>query len=168
MTARLAGLLLLCSSLAFAEGRLRIDADVRAAEVWIDGALAGKTPLATKLASGSHRIELRKADHKPTNAEIEVIDGKAVSIKLALEAIGKKPNTGTKPPPATTGTLQINSNVASEVTIDGRLVGTTPVMMSVALGKHTVELKAVGYRTARQAIDAKAGPLVVDIELVKQ
>ncbi|HEY5935538.1 MAG TPA: PEGA domain-containing protein [Kofleriaceae bacterium] len=168
MTARLVGLLLLCSSLAFAEGRLRIDADVRGAEVSIDGTVAGKTPLATKLSAGSHRIVLSKAFHKPTTAEIEIVDGKLVSIKLALEAIGKKPGTGTKPPPATTSTLEIRSNVVSEVTMDGRLIGTTPVMMSVALGKHIVELKAVGYRTARQAIDAKPGPMSVDIELVKQ
>jgi len=168
MTARLVGLLLLCSSLAFAEGRLRIDADVRGAEVSIDGTVAGKTPLATKLSAGSHRIVLSKAFHKPTTAEIEIVDGKLVSIKLALEAIGKKPGTNTKPPPATTSTVEIRSNVASEVSIDGKLVGTTPIMMSVAIGKHVVELKAAGYRTVRQALDAKAGPLVVEIELVKQ
>lgn len=169
MTARLAGLLVLLSSaLVFAEGRLRVDADVRGAEVHIDGTLAGKTPLVTKLPAGPHRIVVSKAFHKPTTAEVELVDGKLVSIKLALEVIAKKPGTNTKPPPVTTSTVEIRSNVASEVSIDGKLVGTTPMMMSVALGKHVLELKAAGYRTVRQTLDAKAGPLVVEIELVKQ
>jgi hypothetical protein len=168
MHARLVGLLLLLSSsLAFGDGRLRVDANVRAAEVWIDGTLVGKTPLATQLPAGMHRIELRKADHKPTIADIQIVDDKQVLIKLALEAIGKKP-APTKPPPVTTSTIQIRSNVASEVTIDGKLVGTTPLMMSVPLGKHVLELKAAGYRPARQTIDAKPGPFTIEIELQKQ
>lgn len=68
---------------------------------------------------------------------------------------------GRSPPPAPTqGTLYVISRPWSNVRIDGRRVGPTPVRASLAPGLHRVELRTGDGQIFRDRIVIRAGQTV--------
>lgn len=101
------------------------------AEVYIDGRLAGKTPLILKnLAVGSKRVEVRAYGGR--SQKTVVIKGLATS-KLRFTLSG--------------GVLAVNASPWATVYLDGKKLGNTPLKAAKQpLGLHRLSLKRQGYR----------------------
>jgi len=122
-------------------GTVTIRSKPQGAEVRIDGARAGVTPLSLDLAEGKHRYELRRSGFKPRAGRIEVSAGELRELPtLTLEASDGLIRVESSPPGAT-------------VTVDGQFEGQSPVEVRVEPGDdHLVELALSGHRPARRTV----------------
>jgi len=59
-------------------------------------------------------------------------------------------------------TLHISSNIKAEVWVDNKMMGEAPGSVLIPGGRHTVELRAVGYEPARKEINIAARESRVD------
>jgi tetratricopeptide (TPR) repeat protein len=57
------------------------------------------------------------------------------------------------------GTLKVAANVSSEVWVDNVLIGKAPGDLLVSGGRHTVELRAVGYESEQREISIPGGSI---------
>lgn len=119
-------------------GALILHANVERAEVYINKELKGQTPLREEgisLTPGAYRLEVKKEGYKTWAQEVEVPeDGEAVlSVSLQQK----------------TGTLILRANVSgAEVSVNGRLIGTTPLReggVMLPTGRHLIEVTKRGY-----------------------
>ena len=104
------------------------------AEIWIDNEYKGKGRWTGTLNSlSSHLVESRRAGHIGQSVELEVTDGQRTSIEVGG-------------PVAMYGTLDlaVEPELAS-VEIDGKAVGTAPLMVQLTATTHKVRLTAEGY-----------------------
>ena len=99
-------------------------------QIGVDGLVVGKTPFAKALAPGRHTIELRYGTATRV-VPVEISAGVQTEQRLSW-------GNG-----FTTGQASISSSTAgSKVTIDGRLMGKTPLTVSDLLpGKHEVTVE---------------------------
>jgi serine/threonine-protein kinase len=95
--------------------------------------------------SGTYRVRATRAGYRDYESEVSFADGareKTVLIDLAWDAGGKGDNAtlNALAPAAASGEgiLGANSNPISNVLIDGRPVGKTPVQIQIASGTHSV------------------------------
>jgi hypothetical protein len=85
------------------------------------------------------------------------------TIRVATQPPPPAPRRGTPPPapppaaPAARGYITINSEPPGTVFIDGRDVGSVPVIEEpVAVGRHTIRVERPGYKTKTETIDVPA------------
>ena len=105
------------------------------AEIWINGSKAGAGLVTGNYATGSYRIETRKANHRSASQTIDVNPGMSGQTITLQE------------PTPITGTLLVNSTpVGASITLDGQPVGQTPRQITQLLvGTHSVKLTKPGY-----------------------
>lgn len=135
--------------------RLRVVTAVPDAEVFIDGASAGKAPVDRKdIAPGKHFVVVRKTGFADWQREVDLEVGKAVSLTAELSA---------------SGSVKVLANVAADVFLDGVSVGKTPLTLNdVAVGEHLVEVKRSGYLDAKQQLRVDGGDQkVLSAELIE-
>lgn len=110
----------------------------------VDGLTVGQTPREAPLpiAGGVHVIGAVASGYVPVRKEVTVAGGGKAEVRFDLVAM-----QGT----AAHFTLETRLPGA-DVVVDDQLVGHTPLAqsMTVAPGKHAIELRRPGYRTARQ------------------
>lgn len=107
------------------------------AQVYIDGALAGITPLSlANLEPRAYAIELRREGFIPWTDTWTLIAGQVTFVSARLIA-------------ATGGSVQVFSQPPARVLIGGVERGRSPVTIALADGVHTVVLERLGYRTVR-------------------
>lgn len=72
------------------------------------------------------------------------------------------------PPPPQTGTLQVNSNPqGAQVVLGGRVVGQTPLNLSLNAGQYDLELRLNGYQSLRQSVRINGGQVTpINVALV--
>ena len=82
----------------------------------------------------------------------------AALLGLSFAATAAWADWGPRPPRpgATTGTLVVVSRPWSNVTIDGRRLGPTPLQIELSPGRHRLELKS-GDARHRERITIRAG-----------
>jgi|GEM_PF-2055055 len=121
------------------------------AEIWIDEQLRGTGSCTVELGYGTYLVECRKAGRRPTSQEV-VVGKDNVREKITLN-----------PPVPFYGSLDINSVPANaEVWIDGKQVGTTPMLLSECLaGTHEVKLKKQGYKVVEMTTEVEEGQTAV-------
>jgi hypothetical protein len=68
-------------------GRLVLTCDGAPADIWIDDAAAGKTPLDVEIAPGAHQLRATRAGASTWTATVEVTSGDTVRQTLALAPI---------------------------------------------------------------------------------
>jgi copper chaperone CopZ len=110
------------------------------AEVRVDGAVVGKSPLAEPLLLGPGRHVLR-AERGADAAEetLELVSGTQVPVALSP-----------KPKPAAPARLAIDSTPPKAlVSVDGARVGVAPVTSEVPAGGHLVTAELAGYEPGR-------------------
>ncbi len=102
------------------------------AQVYVDSASQGTTPLKVRVRAGQRRVELRTSD------------GRTQTFRLSFKA-GSKRTLNHRFPPARkggTGYLTITSTPWSQVFVSGRAVGTTPLnRFALKARSYLVELK---------------------------
>jgi hypothetical protein len=135
-----------------AKGKLVIDADVEAAEVWIGGTLRGRTPLVVNdLALGSHDVEVRKPGATTWKQAVVISKGQTL-VRATLAA--------SMPVAPTAGTLKLGSTPAGEVVIDGVTAGMTPLEKQLPAGEYWILVKAPGHKSFEQRLRVDAGKTV--------
>jgi outer membrane receptor protein involved in Fe transport len=105
----------------------------------------GETPVTMALAPGSHRVLVEKTGFEPGSAEAVLARGVRVEKTLRLEAI--------------VGGVRVESRPPAEVRIDRAEDDTgapdfvaTPISVSLAPGRHALELRAPGHRPLRRLL----------------
>jgi len=132
-------------------GQVFVDADVDAAEVYIDGNKhPDKTPTVIKqVVEGLHVIEVRKEPAVPWKQTIQVVAEQDVKVKAELKAtLG-----------GGGGNLRVMSNVdGAHVFLDGTDMGVVPLdIKDVKSGEHVLEVKAQGYQDREEKVVVNNG-----------
>jgi tetratricopeptide (TPR) repeat protein len=120
---------------------VRITSDPPGAQVSVDGAPRGQTPLEVKLA-GAHHVEL--VDGSATwSRDVTVEFGEDQALDATLTA--------------KQGSLAVSSNVAgAHVSIDGEDAGVTPLDVHVSAGTHQIVVSAPTWSTYQRTVDVPA------------
>jgi formylglycine-generating enzyme required for sulfatase activity len=139
-------------------GRLNVRTSTPGADVTIDGASAGKTPLeGHELKPGEHTVAVSAPRYLPQEQTV-TIEGGGVeqSIDVALAPGWAAVHVESSPPGA-------------ELRVDDQVVGTTPLTTELDHGERSLELKLAGYKAWRQPLAVEAGvdQQLPSVELVK-
>lgn len=148
---------------AVVTGALRIDTAVAGAAVWIDGALAGRTPLAVPAVSaGPHTVRVQFASGTLAERRVALDAGETVS--LVLDAPVARAATPTGP---ASGWVHVQTPFDVQVLEAGQVVGSSASeRIMVTAGPHVFELvnAALGFRATVKAVvgAGRTEPLIVD------
>jgi serine/threonine-protein kinase len=152
-------------------GRLLIRSSPPGAQVVVNEAAAGITPLAmADLAYGDYVIRISRAGYRVELLSVSIsADEPVAALNLDLiesgDAPAAAPPAGAPSPDAApglageSGTLVIDTRPAgAEVYVDGRLLGATPVtLVDVPTGAHTIRLLRSGYREWTTTVEIESG-----------
>ncbi|HEY8146658.1 MAG TPA: TonB-dependent receptor [Kofleriaceae bacterium] len=142
---------------------LKIDSQPPGATVFlgrVDLGGRGETPLLIAVPPGNHTVILQKPGAKSTSVAVKTVRGAETPLLVKLDPV--------------LGTLRISSRPPATVYVD-RVTGSkapplarsTPALVKLAPGRHTLELEAAGYRTQRADVVIRANaetPLDVMME----
>jgi hypothetical protein len=136
-------------------GTIVVEADVRDAEVWIDGnKLPSTTPtVIPNVVEGLHVIEVRKDPAIPWKQTVQVVADQQVKVSAGLKAtLGGQG-----------GSIQVLSNISgAHVFLDGTDMGPVPVDIKDAKpGEHIIEVKAPGYQNREEKVTVNAGSAAI-------
>jgi|GEM_PF-2123539 len=126
---------------------LDITVNVKDAIISIDGKEVGTFPLKemVKVEPGPHTISATAEGYKSSSKDIVVASGATTKINFELIQVVKWAK------------LKVESDApGSIVVIDGKEVGKSPWEGSVKAGKHSVEIKAKGYKMEAKEIVLEA------------
>ena len=115
------------------------------ADIYVNNELKGTGKWSGRLSAGLHRIEARKAGHRPGVLSLDVAAGQTQTISL--------------PAPAPMyASLDISCNQTdAHVYIDGKDMGVAPNIFKVLSGKHTVELKNETFKSQKYEVELAEG-----------
>lgn len=134
-------------------GRLDVRAaneSARGGTVRIDGEELGTVPTTARLEPGRHQLAVEREGYEPFSQWIELTAGQTFAITVTLTA--RAPEQGT---------ILVSGDVSgAEVLVDNRSRGTTPAIIEVEAGEHTVEVRAEGYEPHRETVTVAPGARV--------
>ena len=127
----------------FANVTLKADVDC---EIWVDGQLKGNEQWSGPLQIGEYTVEVRKASHRNASEIVRISSPEERIVQLKL------------PTPIYTS-LEISSSPArAMVYIDGKEVGTTPLLMNdLLVGTHRLEFRKEGFSSTEKSVELKEG-----------
>ena len=128
------------------------DVTIKAGEgcqIYVDNQLKGTTTWSGRLSSGSHLLESRKENHRPTAV--------TKNIEPSISAL----HFNLADPAPIMGTMNVMSTPGmADVYVDGKLVGRTPLMHDVLVGSHNIELRKQGFKDYKQSIRVEENNIV--------
>jgi uncharacterized caspase-like protein len=139
---------------ARATGNLTVTSTPLGADVYLDSAKWGQTPLTLdEVPTGEHELELALADHEPVRRAITIAENpKPIEITMARSR----------------GNVHISSEPdGATVRVDGTKRGTTPTTIRMSAGQTTISLSKAGSRDVTREVHIQRGdnpPLVVDLD----
>jgi hypothetical protein len=117
--------------------------NVPEAEVFIDGALAGKVPQEKKLSAGEHPVVVRLSGYKEFSQTVRIEAGQTVTVQAELKSSGR---------------LRIISTPAgADVKVNGILVGKTPYEGDADTGVNVVRIESLGYLGYEETVTIDGG-----------
>ncbi|MGC9064421.1 MAG: PEGA domain-containing protein, partial [bacterium] len=122
-------------SLERAEGALVVFSNPPNAEVYIDGAYYGKTPITIqRLSVGRKTVLLKLSGYADWTDDVNITEGEIAQINATLKLAG---------------TLQVSSSInGAKVYLDGKEIGVTPFTSSnIPEGTHNLSIELFGYKT---------------------
>jgi hypothetical protein len=121
----------------------------------LDDRTIGQAPMKPYgIAAGNHNLEVMADGYKPQKKELVVSAGQPMTVNFKLEMIPKS------------GKAHITSNQPlSEVKIDDKVVGMTPIDVELPIGGHQIEVNAKGYLPYHGEL-VVAGGQVRDLKIV--
>ena len=130
-----------------ATGLLTVTSNPTGAEVLVDGARLGVTPLTTNVAVGFHKITIRAGG---VSKELSLTSKKNIELVQNIE-LGA--------PVVSTGALSVSSEpVGLKIAIDGTARGVTPAVIDqLTPGNHVVTLTGKGASTERTVLITAGG-----------
>jgi len=127
------------------QGTLAVTSTPSGAEVYLNGALRGRTPLSLALPEGRYEVELRLSGYEPHRTRVEVRRGETTRLDVRLN-------------PIRTGTLLLESSPSgAEVYLNGQLRGRTPLRLTLDEGTYRVELRLPGYEPYAASVRVERG-----------
>jgi serine/threonine protein kinase len=88
----------------------------------------------------------------------------AETVRVAAQPPAPRRGTDTRPPPAPAaaqGYVSVNSNPPGTLFIDGRDLGSVPVIEEpVSAGRHTIRVERAGFKTKTETVDVPANTTV--------
>lgn len=123
-------------------GTLSLDSRPQGAEVYVDGALVGRTPLSLSLPEGRHEVRLLLAGYSEYRAQVEVRRNETTQLFAQLVPVR--------------AVVELYLNAEARVFLDGTEVGLARggyLRFEAPFGRHELTLVAPGYRTLVQTID---------------
>jgi eukaryotic-like serine/threonine-protein kinase len=148
---------------AAATGELVVRSMPARAAVVVNNVWRGRTPLTLRgLPFGTHTVRVVEKGYAPETRRVS-LDGRvpAATVSVQLErAAPERAETRSAPAPgATTGSLYIESRpTGARVSVDGRLVGTTPLLIGeLAPGGRAIRLEHAGHQPWTTTVRITAG-----------
>jgi hypothetical protein len=109
---------------------LNVDANVRGAQVYINGQLVGQTPIGLRVARGNYEVRVTAPGYQDFVQSVNLRSSEQVSAFLQILL----------------SQLSVNANVqGADVIINGSVMGKTPFMAAVAPGAYSLIVRAPGY-----------------------
>jgi len=148
-------------------GRLLVRSVPAGARVMISGRARGTTPATVRdLPFGTYNVTVSREGYRPRIARVTLsrtVPARDITVELRRAA--------PLAPAASTGSLYIDTRPSgAQVTIDGRLMGTTPMRVpDVAPGSHTIRLDLAGHKSMTTTVVVRAGqqvPVRVSLEVM--
>jgi hypothetical protein len=133
--------------------RLTISTELPGADVVVDGAVAGKTPLAgsLKLPPGAHRIELRRPGYISVHRDVTLGEGDAQTLK-------EEPREDADWIAANGGSLALTfSETHAVVTVNGASRGEYRGSLRLAPGVHRLRAERAGFAAVERDVAITAG-----------
>jgi hypothetical protein len=141
-------------------GRLAVETPgVAGADVSVDGARVGSTPLAAfEVEAGERELTVAATGYEPQQAKL-TIEGRGVRQSRSVSLVPLPTPPPGPPPPPRPGLLALTSDPpGARASLDGSDRGPTPLELSLAPGQpHTVRLALAGYASAELALTLRAG-----------
>ena len=142
------------SRVAAPTGQLLVRSEPAGALVLIDGQLRGETPATVRdLPLGAHTVQVARPGYAPETQQVDLTVAAptrnlTVTLRAALSPLA--PRFGS--------VLAESRPAGARVTIDGRVVGTTPLRLpQVAAGGHVVRLELAGYQSVVLRVTVTGG-----------
>jgi hypothetical protein len=131
-------------------GTVVIESNPRGADVFVDGASKGLTPLTIALSPGKHALELRRRGVPPRQIALDVSPGEQLKQQIDLSNA------------RAVGTLVVTTNPkGARVLVDGKERGVTPLTLSdLSPGAHAVVLDDRTEGSVRRDVQIQAGESV--------
>ncbi len=127
-------------------GMIDVSSSPDGATLWIDGALAGETPLNdVELAPGSHTLSVKHKRYLPFE--------KTISVKGA----GERQDLQVELQPAWALVAVQSEPAGSTLFVDGEEQGVTPLELEVLAGKHQLVFKKKTFAPLEAELTVKAG-----------
>ena len=129
------------------------------AEIWVNGVKKGTGRWSGMLNSGAYIFEARKDGHR--------------TAKLTKEITSAQPQqsyTLPAPTPIFGGVAIASTPIGANVTIDGKMAGTTPLKLdNIFVGNHSVKITKTGYSDYTQTVTIDEGKTAtINATLTKQ
>lgn len=127
------------------------------AAVVIDGVARGVTPVAVRgLALGTRSVVVSRAGFRASLRQVTLTpDRPSRTLEIGLVPVSM---TSSQPAARETALVVDSRPAGATVSIDGRLVGLTPLTLTeIAPGSHSVRIEHVGYRPVLTTVDVAAG-----------
>ncbi len=134
LIAFIAAVALVSTACGPATGGISVSSTPEGAEVYVDGALTGKTPLKnTVVKAGRHTVRVTLAGHAPFEITVQVQAGKTSDVVAQLRKDVFNP-------------ILVESNPqGASVYVDGRFEGNTPVVIEKPVAEVPIVLSKPGY-----------------------
>ena len=133
------------ASLAADFATVTITADA-GSDIYVNDVLKGKSPWTGTLSTGTYIFEARKQGHRTTSLS-KTITAEPAQQSYKLDA-----------PTPIMGTINVMCTpLKADVYVDGKMVGTTPLMHELIIGKHKITLRKGGYADHEQTITVEEG-----------
>ena len=133
------------ASLAADFATVTITADA-GSDIYVNDVLKGKSPWTGTLSTGTYIFEARKEGHRTTSLT-KNIAAEPAQQSYKLDA-----------PTPIMGTINVMCTpLKADVYVDGKMVGTTPLMHDLIIGKHKITLRKEGYADHEQTITVEEG-----------
>jgi tetratricopeptide (TPR) repeat protein len=127
--------------------RLNVTSPTAGARASLDGGAPVDVPLMAEVSPGKHKITITAPGYIDEQREIVAVEGDMTALDRELQEM-----------PAV---LLLNAPAGALVTLDGRLVGTTPLPpLNVASGQRFVAITKNGYRPFSRDFSLKRGQRV--------
>jgi formylglycine-generating enzyme required for sulfatase activity len=130
------------------EPRFSVITFISDGDIYVNDVRKGTGKCVEQLLPGMYKVQVQKASHRATQTAIEIKEANNRTITLPS-------------PTPVYGSLDINSNVNADIYIDNQtLQQVSPYFLSRSLiGKHTVALKAKGYKDYTADIEVEEGKI---------
>ena len=114
-------------------------------EIYVNNELKGTDEWNGRLSAGLHRIEARKAGHRPGVLSLNVSAGQTQNVMLPA-------------PTAMYASLDISCDKTdAHVYIDGKDMGSAPNVFKILAGKHSIELKNETLKSPKYEVELAEG-----------